>query len=397
MGELTAPASRPGWRPSREVQAVCLGLAALLAGCSNSGHPAAGPVKLPSAPASAAPSTTDLEVAPEPREIPSGRLAFVSDSGLGVIYEFDLGRRRFIGPAPSTTQLRFGRLPGDPTVLEPSVTPQKEAVVGGVLYVGGGGSSTLVAIPIGAAGLGQPKSFVVPMVIASFQGNPRPVTQPVISFVAGTPSGKVLAIGRTLHQGLSLAYLFDPATQSFVKGAQLTDGTPQAITSTPRGVVVVTGNRRMVDLLDESLTQHTLADLPAVPTGVTLLGERLYVAVQTAPKHLLAVDLAGGEPQVVAETAATGPSGPVATDGVGSIFWATNPTRGEITRVSVTTKATKTFNACINPSALAWAGDGLLIATCIGHDELALVQGDGTAAATTPAGYFPVDVVVDPE
>ena len=345
------------------------------------------------APASNDPPSSDIRTASEPREIPVGRLAFVSDSGLSSVYEFDLGRMRFIGPAPSTTAFGFGRLPADPTTVGHRA-PQRGAVVGSTLYLGGGGSGALIVIPITPTGLGEPTFVQAPPMTVMFQGRAHPLPDLDVEYAVGTASGEIVAIGRSLRLGAVVALIYDPARGAFVKSSQLTDGTPQIVVASTGGVVVVT-NHQIVDTLDDALSVHHVAELPGIPHGAAVIGATLYVSIEGTPTRLVSLDLKGGSPPTTIDIAPGKSSGAVATDGSSLVFWA-QPAESRVRRIDVSTKQAADFFVCKNLTSMAWTGQGSLLATCVAKDELASFQSDGSGLAATPAGYFPIDVVVEP-
>jgi hypothetical protein len=316
----------------------------------------------------------------------------VADSGLGAIYEFDLGRRRFLGPAPSTRAYEFGRLPGYPTTLPDTTAPQDATVVGHTLYVGGGNSGNVVSIPITSQGLGTPAIVALPEVVTHDKDQSGPV-RTAISKVAGLPDGGVLAVGRDQGFGVEVAYVVDPTSGSASATAQLPGGvTIGPAVPVPGGVALAMSGGTIL-LLDEHLGIRQVAQLGAAPDGIAASGGLLYVSAR-APARLFSVDLRTGATRLVDSDPHSIRAGPVATDPSGNVYWHLNDIHA-IRKVDAGGRLLATLRSCVNMNHLVWSSAGLL-ATCLGGARLALIAPDGSSYATTRAGYFPQGIAVTP-
>ena len=309
------------------------------------------------------------------------------------MYEFDLCRRRFLGPAPSTDEYEFGRLPGYPTVLPGRIAPQDAAIAGSTLYVAGGGTGNLITVPITPQGLGVPAVLPLPAVVTHYKDEARPV-RPDIFKIAPLSGGRILAVGRDESFGVEVAFVVDAATGTTVATAQLPGGVTIGPAVPVSGGVALAMSDGTVLVADPQLHLRRLAALAANPGGIAAGTGTVYVSLRS-PSRLVAVDLHDGAVRQLDRVANSSRAGRVAIDPGGDVYWHLNDLH-VLRRVHAADgHLVATLRSCVNLNDLAWTSAGLL-ATCLGGAKLALIATNGGAYATTPAGYFPQGIAVDP-
>jgi hypothetical protein len=347
---------------------------------------------LPTAPPAPDPPFPGIAPPAASREAPRGQLAFVTDSGLASVYEFDLGRRRFLGPAPATRRFEFGRLPAYPTTLPDRIAPQDAAIAGDTLYVGGGDTGTLVRIPISPRGLGTPVVIDLPPAITHDRDRSRAARTDIFK-VGALPDGRMLAVGRDESFGVEVAYAVDPRAGLSAASTQLPGGVTIGPAVPVAGGVALAMSDGTV-LVADGRHLRRLAALGANPGGIAARGRTVYVSLRS-PSRLVAVDLDSGAVRSLDTAPGSSRSGPVTVDPAGDVYWHLNDLR-ILRRVHAADgHLVTTLRSCVNMNNLAWSSAGLL-ATCLGDARLALIATDGSSYATTPAGYFPQGIAVNP-
>jgi hypothetical protein len=378
--------------------------AATVAACSGSTSPVPSPHpqqpsgQLDQAPlASGSPLPKGVIAAPaQPRERPTGQLAFVVDSGYSSVYEFDLGRRRFLGPAP--TLPANIRLPGFPTVLG-RFAPQAATVIGKTLYVADGVGSAISAIPIEADGLGAAMTIQLP----AFPIHLRPPDQdrvvtsaaPFIIRLTTFSDGQLLVVGVDYTHGVALAYTVDPHSGTVTGKLEIpvAYGYAQAAASSGATTVLATDQKQLLVMEEKPLSIARVLSLPGKPRGAVFLGGALFLAVDS-PARLIRVDTTSGAVRVIDQATEDLSGGGVATDG--TRLWWTVRSPGVIREVGVQGAAagqSSTYSVCPNPTALSFTG-GVLLGLCQ-DGRLALVDRSTRRAWFTPAGNFPYGLAVE--
>jgi hypothetical protein len=375
----------------------------VLAACGTSSPPAvphtsgtAGAVPaaaLATPPPAPDPPSPAIAAPVEARELPRGRLAFVTDSGLGSVYEFDLGRRRFLGPAPVTRRYEYGRLPAYPTTLPEGIAPQDATIAGSTLYVGGGDSGTVVGIPISPQGLGTPAVIDLPPAVTRYRDQSRSARTDIFK-VEPLPDGRLLAVGRDESFGVEVADVVDPATGVSLPPTQLPGGVTIGPAVPVSGGVALAMSDGTLLVADGDLHLRQVAAIGGSPGGIAGSGGTVYVSLRS-PSRLVAVDLAGGAVRPLDSAAHSSTAGPVAVDPAGDVYW--HPGDLHLLRRvhAADGHLVATLRACVDMNTLAWSPFGLL-ATCLGDARLALIPTDGSGYATAPAGYFPQGIAVTP-
>jgi hypothetical protein len=349
------------------------------------------------------PEGTALRPPTEPRERPVGRLAFVVDSGSDSVYEFDLGRGRFLGPAPRIQYLgKVITLPGYPTLIG-SQPPQRAVATHSALYVAEGASGLVVRIPIGPEGLGSPESIPLPtMDIPAYENVPsRPSSfgrtgEPLISDVAAFDDQTVVAVARA-NTGTVL-YTVDFAShkviatlaipKAHVTAVVIHDGELYAASD---GLIVTYGR---------DLKQRRQTNVDPYPNAITVVGGQLYVAfgspVESIPvtAHVVKLDPATLHASTVQVANGTA-SGPIAS-GHGRVWWAIPGDGLHWFDPASPTRSGSLATKCKSVNGVAARDDAVLV-TCVGPGTIIVVDPTGTAATRElPGGGFPDAVVFAP-
>jgi len=387
-------------RPVALLRSLALLAGLVLAACGGTPPQPADPAALAIAPAGSGPPLVlgRMRTPAYARERPQGDVAFVVDSGLGSVYEFDLRLRRFLGPAPLLTGI--GRMPAYPTVLG-DFAPQGAAVIDGALYVADGDDGSVAHLAATPAGLGPAGYIQMPAFTLSLPpsegGGVAPTASRFLDLLAPLGDGAILVLGKDRVDGIGIAYAVDARDGTVTGTLQLPAGYPQAAAHAAGRTVVAMDGKRLLVVAGQPLRIVETIQLGGVPHGIAVVDRWAFVALDS-PARLVKVDLASGVASTVDSVAPSPGSssisqqtGPVQTDG--NVVWWTIKT-GEIRQVSVLTGVHgRSFETCRYVNGLAHAG-AVLLATCLDHAQLALVDLRTGSVERTRAGYFPSAVVV---
>lgn len=379
--------------------------AVLLAACGST----PGPTPAPTAAADLPPVSHDPPIGmkeaihppSEPREAPKGPLAYVVDSRAYSVYEYDLGRGRFLGPAPRmvTTADKVVTLPGYPTVVG-TQPPQQAAVSRSWLYVAGGIEGTVVVIPR-LPDLGRARPVHLPAVSvqrdALYGGgsasNATETGAPLVSMVVALGDDRVVAVSQDRGTGTSVAYLVESASGRLLRSAQIPDGTANAVAGNGEGFVVGMNEGRLV-VVDRSLSALHSYPLRGNPRGVAVDGSQAVVSSIALPGHpdastLEVVDLSSGADRQL-RSLSNPYSGPVAIEG-STVWWALGDL-SQVRGVPLGGGTDRVLGSCryINSVAVA---RGSILATCLEHNQLAVIDIASGHRRLLDAGGFPDSVV----
>lgn len=381
----------------------------------------------------------EIHTPSEPMERPRGPLAFVVDQTSFTVYQYDVGRGRFLGPGVRLRGVKAPSTPGYPTFVSNDF-PQGAAATESHLVIAGGGDGTVVTFPIGAAGLG-PRVEISPPVIplrepcAAADGE-EVTTNESVSFNSDEakrpshPSHDVVAISdhavvafANEPQCYSVGYLVDLSTRTVKASVQL-DGNKglRSVTPYKEGFLASdTYGRQLLQFnADLSLERAFPVEGTGTPGPLAVTGDTAIVGIANRqPAQLLALNLTNGSSRVLSEFEDPKPpvfgpsSGPVAASGT-DIWWALS-TEGPDTlrhlsarRESDWTDRTAKLqtddrvlgkdnsfadrSGCDGVRALLKLGQRLL-GTCAIRGELANVPLAGGPVVVQDAGDFPNAVV----
>jgi hypothetical protein len=313
------------------------------------------------------------------------------DSEVGAVYQFDLQRRRFLGPAPLVAGV--GRMPGFPTVLG-DFAAQGAWMGAKILFVADGDDGSVSSVEVTSHGLGRVDLVRFPVFDVTFSGGVVvPTATRFIDTLVPLGDGEMLAVGKDRVNGIGIAYAFDPLSARVTGAVQLPFGYPQAVAYSGTYTAVAMDGKQLLVIGGEPLAIRKTIALSGVPRGLAIVDHWAYVAVDN-PARLLKVDL---ETEQVASVDAVAPgktslsqeAGPVATDGR-FVWWSLKT--GEIREVAVHGGHTRSFQTCKYVNSLAHAGT-VLLATCLDHAQLVLVDLASATVYATRAGFFPSAVV----
>ncbi|HZI39784.1 MAG TPA: hypothetical protein VFF24_15870, partial [Acidimicrobiia bacterium] len=269
------------------------------AACSGDGDGGA-PTPGAGAPVSADPPQSGRAsvVAPsEPREPLLGDAVVVVDSAARVVYEFDLGRMRFRGPAPRVATLDGPvTLAGYPTLVSKE-TAQDAATVGPTVVVAGGREGTAVFLDRSKGDLAVADILQLPLrnVVADDTGKRSSNAtagkpNPYVTLVSRLGADDVLVVSKDRETGTSVGYALEVADRSLVNGVQLPGGgEAAAVQPYADGAVAAMSSRKLVLLTRELASAREIA-LPGVPTHLVVDGDVAWVSI-TKPARLVRVDL----------------------------------------------------------------------------------------------------------
>jgi hypothetical protein len=349
-------------------------------------------------------------VAPhQPREKPAGPLAFVLDAGSESVYEYDLARHRFLGPAPRVldSHKQVVDLPGYPVSVG-NQPPQQAVLCGDTLVVAGGGDGTVVAIPVSASGLGDPVTIKLPVVTVAKRSSLGHGTAssasrlgvPFVAYVAPIDGRHVLAVTQGALAAVAVGYLVDLQRHVVTAAAQLGDGDSNAAASYQGRAMVALGDGT-VALADSQLdVTHAKLPTPAgtATWGLAASGQTAYLStgvfsthVGNAPSQLVSFVPAQTGQQVIA-TDSDPIGGTIALAG-DTMVWA-RPDAPRTEQVNLATHSTTSWRTCAPDSVAAWRTQ--ILATCTAPGEMDVVDTATGHVAKLFAGGFPVSVVVSP-
>jgi hypothetical protein len=331
----------------------------------------------------------------EERERPVGALAYLVDSGSGSVYEYDLGRGRFLGPAPRIDLIqKVEMLPGYPTVVG-SQPPQGASLTDTELYVAGGLNGTVAAIPIRPDGLGTLRSVRLPPHSVTLEQRyggaihsnaDTPTGSPFVSFVAATPVA-IIAVTSENDYATSVAYSLEPNSLAVGTSRQLSGGA--AVDVAPYGDRVVAAmSDGVLSVLRADLTEERSISLGAAPTSVAIVGDEALVGLGK-PARLLAIDLNDGSQRTLS-TAASSESGPIAVSSH-DVWWAL-PELGKLRHISLATSKQSDSVVCPFITSVLVLRD-VVLATCAKDRQLARLSVKSGKVTRAPAGSFPISIV----
>ena len=376
---------------------------------------ASGNHSFPSSPQSATPVSKDVPIAEhgaihapsEPREHPVGPLAFVVDAGSDSVYEFDLGRGRFLGPAPRLIYLnKVITLPGYPTVVgdEP---PQTAALSHSALFVAEGSSGFVVRVPITRDGLGTPDRFHLPAVNIPAHDNVPSVSdvygqtsQPLIKYVVPVTEEEVVAVA-TAGTGTVL-YEVDFGGRRLVATLPIAKSIITSITTDGVHMYAVS-NDGTLRVISKDLRVERQASLDSYPNSIVVHRGVAYVAFGSpieairVPAHIDRVDLKTLYSRTVVTTDKTF-SGPLAI--AGDRLWWVVPGAGLLRWFAMSgsdlVRPGKVATKCKSLQGMAATSD-VVLAACVGPGTLIVIDADGgekQSPREVPGGGFPTDVVL---
>jgi hypothetical protein len=327
----------------------------------------------------------------------------VVDSRAQSVYEFDLGRGRFLGPAPRVIGQDGGTLtlPGYPFVVSRN-PPQQAALAPSWLFVAGGTDGTVV-IMRRTPGLGAARAVALPAVPVQREArsgggsvsNASESGAPFITRVVALGDSQVVAISQD-DSGTSVAYLVDAADGGLLRSVQLPGGTANAAAAlTGGGRFAVGMNEGHLLLLDGQLNVLANRSLDGTPKGMAVVGDQVAISATAAAGHAPASDLWLLDPRTGASrhlsAAGTPYSGPVAAAG-GTVWW-TLSDLAQVRELRTDGTLARTLDACRYISSVA-AGPTVLLATCLEHNQLAVVDLSSGGRRLYDAGGFPASVAL---
>ncbi|MGI8427172.1 MAG: hypothetical protein ACR2M4_11385 [Actinomycetota bacterium] len=269
----------------------------------------------------------------EPKELAIGPLAFIVDQGSRSVYEYDLGRRRFLGPAPRISgEKPKKQLPGYPTVVS-TQPPQGATLLGNKLIVAGGSSGSIAIVPFDSrSGLGDPTYVEAPLVevktgartghaVAPNVGSPE--GKPHLALVAPMGDHTVVAVSQDTGAS-AVGYLIDLDAKKVLKSAQLSDETAGGIASYGQKVLLNVSLNKEVLLVEQDLTVSRHFPLPGFPGSISVAGNVAVVGTYS-PSSLVLLNLEDGTTRTVSRDSGnmTGRQPIVASKT--DIWWALGP------------------------------------------------------------------------
>jgi hypothetical protein len=394
---------------SRRLAALALAAALSACGSTPPAPPPTGSTARPAGPVAPVsrdvpiPLGTSIHAPSEPPETPLGELAYVVDSRALSVYEFDLGRGRFLGPAPRVVAQddRTLTLPGYPFVVS-SHPPQQAAVAPSWLFVAGGIDGTVV-IMRRTPGLGAPRAVALPAVPVQREArsgggsvsNASQTGAPFIIRVVALGDSQAVAISQD-DSGTSVAYLVDAADGRVLRSVQLPGGTATAAAAlTGGGQLAVGMNEGHVLVLDGQLRVVADRPLEGNPRGMAVAGGDVAISTTAAAGHAPASDLWLLDPRTGAIRHLSGAgnpySGSVAAAG-GTVWWALSDL-AQVRELRTDGTMARTLGACKYISSVA-AGPAVLLATCLEHSQLAVVDLSSGGRRLYDAGSWPASVAL---
>jgi hypothetical protein len=325
----------------------------------------------------------------EPRETPTGSLAFVVDSYYLDVYEFDLGRRRFLGPAPRIQGAgHLIPLPGYPTVVG-GQSPQSALLLGNHLLVAGGIGTRVFSIPVSGRGLESPETISL-----DGPGGEPSGGNHFVAAVTTTPGGRPVALDEDVVVHTTTAVVFDPTTGRAAGyrqlGAGVVSGT--AVSGGRLWLAIDAGGPSRLVSLGEDLSVLSETPLSFRPRGMAADGSTLLLS-GAGPAALYALDPRGGPPRVLDSTTKGLFGGAVALQH-GAVYWAVPPA-GVIREYDLASHRVRTFAACTHIQDLAVSG-GELLAVCSQPGRITLVDLSSGHSQLGAGGGFPFSVVTAP-
>jgi len=407
------PSSRlPRSAVAAAMVAACAAMAACSAGGAGAQH-SSTPSTRQAALASPSVSTDPViafgkpvHAASEGRERPLGRLAFVLEVVSQSVYEFDLGRGRFLGPSPLVQDDRghILALPGDPTVVS-SNPPQGLAASHDTLVVAGGLDGTVVEIPILPDGLGTPVSIEVPVVSVMEPSGGQTVSN------ASTPSGRpavrkvvilddsrrAVAITADTRTNTSVAYLVDLISHRVLTSRQTPHGQVNAMATDGSRIALGTSNSRLV-LMDANL--NTVEDIGlrgqpgalAYVKDVVVASELANGTGGSAATQLERVELPSANSAVIGVAGGGTLPGALWADETMTLWAIAGSTH---LRMLENGQPAGEIALCGNIRSLAVTPDYIL-GTCLNGAKLGLVDRSSGRVSLLDGGGFPSAVVVRP-
>jgi hypothetical protein len=345
-------------------------LAVAVQGCDSS-SPRSTPGSSPSVPVSrdAVIDFNDPVSPPsEPPELSLGRALFVVDTDTKSLYQFDLHRNRFLGPAPRMRALDLSivTLPGYPTVIS-EMPPQGIALLNSTLMVAGGLDATVVALKLENGRIASKRVLKLPTQSIDSPSGRASSPVPWVVIVGSTPSGQLIAVADLVELNTTLAYIIDPATER-VRVVKAFRGRPVSLVTDSRNIVLTTGEETLL-VLDEELRLVRSISLEGVGFSTAIIGAEVLVGIND-PARLIRVNLANGKTRVFSQAKAE-ISGPVISDS-GRIWWVL-PESGELRLIDSTGATLRTLVTCRGVRRLV-ASETMLAATCHPDDLLILVD-----------------------
>jgi hypothetical protein len=387
-------------RAHRRRGALVLPLISLLAGgCAGRATPPAtastpsSAAPLPAGELAAAPAAPDpplpfahaVRPPSEPREVAEGPVAFVVDSTYLDVYQFDVGRRRFLGPAPRIQGAgRLIPLPGYPTVVG-GQSPQGALLVGDRLLVAGGIGTQVFSIPVSAEGLGAPRT--IPL---DGPGGEPAAGSHFVREVVVTPQGRAVALDEDVFAHTTTAVEIDPVSGATVAHRQLGPGVVAgtAVSAGRLWLAIDAGGPSRLESLGEDLTVLSQMPLTFRPRGLAASGTTLLLT-GAAPAALYALDPDAGPPRVL-DTTTAGLFGGTVVVRHDAAYWAVPPA-GTIREVGLSTHRVRSFAACTHIQDLA-VSDQAVIAVCAPPGRITLVDLVTGRSWTGDGGGFPDSV-----
>jgi hypothetical protein len=329
------------------------------------------------------------------------------DSGSDSIYEFDLNRGRFLGPAPRVNDgHNVITLPGYPTPVG-SQPPQTASIDGKWLLVAGGNNGTLVEVPISEAGLGTPVDVSLPSVpvrrsavVGGGPGDDRGRFQvPFIEQVIPLGPARALAVTQGAIADVAVAYLIDLTRHQLLGSVQLGDADAGPAIAWGGDALILLKDGTAV-VVDPSLSLsrsplHITDNSTAWSTASS--GRDVYIATGQfssrvgggANSELDLYDPTSGQVhQIVAEATTVG--GPLAAQGQ-NLWWG-HPDKKTVEKVLPGGGVVSSWNTCAPNSLARWHEEVLV--TCVGPGELDIIDASTGQVTKQFAGGFPRDVVV---
>jgi len=304
-------------------------------------------------------------------EHPIGRVAFLLDAAAGALYEYDLGRGRFIGPSVAATDPlgRIRNFPGYPFSLGLTQPAQDACVRDGTILVAGGVTGELVLL---ATATMAARHVVLPTVTVqrnSRDGGGTAVNSsvqgphPFVAFVACVGGGRGIAISAEPQDGTSVAYLVDTQQGVVLGSHQLPGAVTDAVAADPTSDDFYIGtNDGSAFTVTTGFQTHQVYAAPADSADqavihVVPLGPNGPVALRLHPPQLLLID-SGGHRLSEAERPLD-QYGTVARAENG--WWVANPDRGTVLLVGEDGKVKRSVSVCKGVFAVAEVGSTLLV------------------------------------